>query len=158
MNDKILRNHLVKLLKGGQAFITFDQALKNVKPELRNKRPSGQIHSVWENLEHIRIAQEDILKYSIDPEWESPDWPKGYWPESSSSIDDKTWINSISSFLNDQEEVLKLVKNEKINLTSIIPHTKEHTYLREILLVADHNAYHLGQIMIARKLLNDWPV
>ena len=158
MKDKILRDHLVKLLKGGQAFVTFDNAMKNVKPELRNKRPSKEIHSVWENLEHMRIAQEDILKYSIDPKWESPDWPEGYWPQNSGSIDDNAWNESVASFIRDREEVIKLAMNEKIDLTSIIPHTEEHTYLREILLVADHNAYHLGQVVIARKLLNDWSV
>lgn len=158
MNDKVLRDHLVKLLKGGQAFVTFDQVIKNVKTDLRNKRPSKEIHSVWEYLEHMRLAQEDILKYSIDPKWESPDWPEGYWPQNSGSIDDNAWAESVASFLRDREEVIKLAMNEKIDLTSIIPHTEEHTYLREILLVADHNAYHLGQIVVARKLLNDWPV
>jgi uncharacterized damage-inducible protein DinB len=158
MKDKVLRDHLIKLLKGGQAFVTFEQAIKDVKPELRNKRPSKDIHSVWENLEHMKLAQEDILKYSIDPKWESPDWPEGYWPKNSGIIDDKAWADSVASFLKDREEVEKLAMNEKIDLTSIIPHTEEHTYLREILLVADHNAYHLGQIVIARKLLNNWPV
>jgi uncharacterized damage-inducible protein DinB len=156
MNDRILRDNIVQLLKGGQAFVTFEQALKNVKPEFRNKRPSKEIHSIWENLEHMRIAQEDILKYTIDPAWVSPDWPKDYWPNESDTIQNKDWNESIDSFLNDRDEVIKLAKNEKIDLSSIIPHTKEHTYLREILLVADHNAYHLGQIVTVRKLLNDW--
>jgi uncharacterized damage-inducible protein DinB len=158
MKDNVLRDHLVKLLKGGQAFVAFDQAIKNIKPELRNKRPSKEIHSVWENLEHMRIAQEDILKYSIDPKWESPDWPEGYWPKNSDAIDDPTWADSVATFQKDREETMKLSIDEKIDLTSIIPHTKEHTYLREILLIADHNAYHLGQIVIVRKLLKDWPV
>ena len=156
MNDKVFRDHLVNLLKGGQAFVTFERAVKDVKPELRNKKPAGEIHSVWEILEHMRIAQEDILKYSIDPKWESPDWPEGYWPKNSDAIDDNVWTNSVAAFLKDREEVIKFAINEKIDLTSIIPHTKEHTYLREILLIADHNAYHLGQIVIARKSLNDW--
>jgi uncharacterized damage-inducible protein DinB len=156
MNDRILRDNIVQLLKGGQAFVTFEQALKNVKPEFRNKRPSKEIHSIWENLEHMRIAQEDILKYTIDPAWVSPDWPKDYWPNESDTIQNKDWNESIDAFLNDRDEVIKLAKNEKIDLSSIIPHTKEHTYLREILLVADHNAYHLGQIVTVRKLLNDW--
>ena len=158
MKDRVLREHLVKLLEGGQAFVTFDKAIKDVKPEFRNKKPSGEIHSVWENLEHMRIAQEDILKYTIDLGWESPDWPENYWPKNTGPIDNNIWTNSVSSFIKDRREVIKLVMNEKIDLTSIIPHTKEHTYLREILLVADHNAYHLGQIVIVRKLLNDWPV
>jgi uncharacterized damage-inducible protein DinB len=156
MDNGILRDNIVQLLKGGQAFVTFEQALKNVKPELRNKRPSKEIHSIWENLEHMRIAQEDILKYTIDPKWVSPDWPKDYWPKETDAIKNKDWTDSINSFLKDLGEVIKLAENERIDLTSVIPHTKEHTYLREILLVADHNAYHLGQIVTARKLLNDW--
>ena len=156
MDNGILRDNIVQLLKGGQAFVTFEQALKNVKPELRNKRPSKEIHSIWENLEHMRIAQEDILKYTIDPKWVSPDWPKDYWPKETDAIKNKDWTDSINSFLKDLGEVIKLAENERIDLTSVIPHAKEHTYLREILLVANHNAYHLGQIVTARKLLNDW--
>ena len=156
MDNRILRDNIVQLLKGGQAFVTFEQALKNVKSELRNKRPSKDIHSIWENLEHMRIAQEDILKYTIDPKWVSPDWPKDYWPKETDAIKNKDWTDSINSFLKDLGEVIKLAENERIDLTSVIPHTKEHTYLREILLVADHNAYHLGQIVTVRKLLNDW--
>ena len=156
MDNGILRDNIVQLLKGGQAFVTFEQALKNVKPELRNKKPSKEIHSIWENLEHMRIAQEDILKYTIDPKWVSPDWPKDYWPKETDAIKNKDWTDSINSFLKDLGEVIKLAENERIDLTSVIPHTKEHTYLREILLVADHNAYHLGQIVSVRKLLNDW--
>jgi DinB superfamily len=156
MNEKIVRDHLVKLLNGGHAFVTFDQALKNVRPEKRNSRPPKEIHSIWENLEHMRIAQEDILNYALDPKWKSPDWPKRYWPEGSGPINDKIWSGSIDGFLKDRREIINIAKDEKINLTSIIPHTKEHTYFREILLVAEHNAYHLGQIVIVRKLLNDW--
>ena len=104
----------------------------------------------------MRIAQEDILKYTIDPKWVSPDWPKDYWPKETDAIKNKDWTDSINSFLKDLGEVIKLAENERIDLTSVIPHTKEHTYLREILLVADHNAYHLGQIVSVRKLLNDW--
>jgi len=157
MDDNILREHLVALLKGGQAFVTFKVALDNVKPEARNKKPADNIHSIWEELEHMRIAQEDILKYIVDPDWISPSWPEGYWPmEKSGTVDDKEWDKSITDFLNGREELLKIIRDEKINLTSVIPHTKKHTYLREILLVADHNAYHLGQILTERKLLNDW--
>jgi uncharacterized damage-inducible protein DinB len=156
MDAKVLREHVVRLLKGGQAYVTFEQALKGIKPEYRNRRPSKEIHSIWENLDHMRIAQEDILKYTIDPAWVSPDWPKGYWPKEADTIKIKEWNDTINAFLKDRGEVIKLAKNERIDLTSVIPHTNEHTYLREILLVADHNAYHLGQIVTVRKLLNDW--
>ena len=156
MTDNVVREHLVKLLRGGQAFTTFETAIENVNPKLRNKRPADNIHSVWENLEHIRIAQEDFLKYSIDPEWKSPDWPEGYWPNDKSEINDGKWNNSIDSFINDREQIIKLVLQENIDLTSKIPHTEVHTYLREILIASEHNAYHLGQILTTRKLLNDW--
>jgi uncharacterized damage-inducible protein DinB len=156
MTDKLLREQLINLLKGGRASVTFESALENVGPGLRNKRPSENIHSVWENLEHMRIAQEDILKYTVDKKWKSPVWPEGYWPDDKRNIDDEKWKNSLSSFLNDRDELIKLVLNENIGLTSKIPHTDGHTYLREILIVAEHNAYHLGQILTARKLLNDW--
>jgi len=156
MTDNVVREHLVKLLRGGQAFTTFETAIENVNPKLRNKRPADNIHSVWENLEHIRIAQEDLLKYSIDPEWKSPDWPEGYWPNDKSEINDGKWNNSIDSFINDREQIIKLVLQENIDLTSKIPHTEVHTYLREILIASEHNAYHLGQILTTRKLLNDW--
>jgi mRNA-degrading endonuclease HigB of HigAB toxin-antitoxin module len=157
MNQIVLRKELENLLLGGQAFVTFDQAVKNVKKASRNKRLSKEIHSVWENLEHMRIAQEDILKYCINPDWKSPEWPKGYWPAGNGIIDDNKWNATTNSFINDRQELIKLVQNEKIELISVIPHTKEHTYLREILIAAEHNAYHIGQIVIARKLLNDWP-
>lgn len=157
MDDNILREHLVALLKGGQAYVTFEAALDNVKPDARNKQPAEDIHSIWEELEHMRIAQEDILKYIVDPNWISPGWPEGYWPKKKAGVvEDEKWDKSISAFLNNREELIRITRNGKIDLTSIIPHTKKHTYLREILLVADHNAYHLGQILTARKLLNDW--
>jgi len=156
MNDKVMRENLVKLLKGGQAFAPFETVLENVNPDLRNKRPAENIHSIWENLEHIRIAQEDLLKYSIDPEWKSPVWPEGYWPNNKEKIDDEKWKNSLSSFYNDREELIKLLLDEGVDITSKIPHAKGHTYLREILIAAEHNAYHLGQILTTRKLLNDW--
>lgn len=156
MEDKILREQLVNLLKGGQASVTFESALENVNPALRNKRPSENVHSVWENLEHIRIAQEDILNYTIDPEWKSPKWPGGYWPADKGDISDEKWNKSLSSFLNDREKLINLSLDESVDLTARIPHTENHTYLREILIAGEHNAYHLGQILTTRKLLNDW--
>lgn len=156
MIDKVLRKHLVNFLNGGEASVTFEKALAGVKPGLRNRRPGENIHSVWENLEHIRIAQEDILKYTIDPEWKSPEWPEGYWPDDNGDIGDEKWNNSLSSFKKDREQLIRLALDDNIDLTTVIPHTESHTFLREILIAAEHNAYHLGQIIIARKLLNDW--
>lgn len=156
MNDSILRQNLVELLRGGHAHATAEQALDAVKPELRNVRPAGG-HSVWEELEHMRLAQEDILRYAVDASWISPPFPEGYWPKATASLTEEMWAASVAAFFADLEEVIKLALDTSIELTTEIPHGVEgHTYLREILLVADHNAYHLGQIVQTRKALGDW--
>ncbi len=156
MNDKILRDHLIKLLKGEQAHVSTAGALKDINPKIQNTRPSKNSHSVWELMEHVRIAQEDILKYMIDPSWESPQWPEGYWPSPDDDPSDDMFENALNAFLSDLDQIINIAKDEKIDLTSGIPHAKQHTYLREILLVADHNSYHIGQIVEARKILGDW--
>lgn len=158
MNDTALRESLVELLRGGHAHASAEQALKDVAPELRARRPSPDAHSVWEELEHMRIAQEDILRYTLDSSWQSPDWPAGYWSAQIETVTDEMWDESVSGFFSDLEELITLAKDESRDLTARIPHGEGRTYLREILLAADHNAYHLGQIVQARKILGDWPV
>jgi uncharacterized damage-inducible protein DinB len=157
MNEETLRADLVELLRGGHAHASPEQALKGVKPELRSRRPAKGIHSVWEELEHIRIAQEDILRYTLDASWQSPAWPDGYWPAEVEAVPDEMWEASVAGFFADLEELIELARNEAIDLTAKILHGEGRTYLREILLAADHNAYHLGQIVQTRKLLGDWP-
>jgi hypothetical protein len=156
VNDAILRNSLVDLLNGENAHVSPRRALDEVKAANRHKRPSPDVHSIWEELEHMRIAQEDILRYTLDADWTSPDWPGGYWPRERASVTDQMWDASVSNFFSDLEEVINLVRNPAIDLTAQIPHGEGHTYLREVFLVADHNAYHLGQIVQVRKLLGDW--
>ncbi len=156
MNEKIFRKELVNALTVEQAHLSLKSALNNLTPENRTRRPANEPHSVWELLEHIRITQEDILQYIKDPEWVSPDWPEGYWPKKNENISDDEWNNCISNFNNDLEELVKIIKDETIDLTSIIPHTKEHTYLREILIIIDHNSYHMAQIIQVRKHIGDW--
>lgn len=156
MNDSILRQNLVELLRGGHAHLTPEHALNGLSPSLRNVRPANSPHSVWENLEHMRLAQEDILRYTIDASWVSPDFPEGYWPKETGELTEEAWTTSVAAFFADLEEVIKLIEDESLDLTSEIPHGEGHTYLREILLVADHNAYHLGQIVQIRKSLGDW--
>ena len=158
MIDKIVRQHLADLLLKGQAHLTAEKILQEIKPDLRNKKPADQIHSIWEEIEHIRIAQEDILRYTLDPDWQSPEWPKGYWPVEATYSDSK-WHSTITGYFNDLNETVKLIHNSQIDLDQQIPHgEKGHTYLRELLLIADHNAYHLGKIVEIRKLLGNWPV
>lgn len=159
MNNSILREHLVNLLRGGQAHATAKQALDGLKPELRNVRSVGIEHSIWEEFEHMRLAQEDILRYMLDPNWVSPPFPEGYWPKTKEAVTEEVWGTSVAAFFADLEEIIQLAQNRNVDLTAEIPHGENgHTYLREILLVADHNAYHLGQIVQTRKAIGDWNV
>ncbi|MDR4496411.1 MAG: DinB family protein [Candidatus Scalindua sp.] len=147
MNNKALRKELIGLLKGGQAHSTLEEVLKELTPELCNKHPQKGIRSVYEELEHMRLAQEDILRYTLDPSWESPEWPDEFWPSDSDEMTEEILESAVSGFFSDLDELIALVKNPEFDLMSQIPHGEGHTYLREILLVADHNAYHLGKIV-----------
>ena len=155
MDDQVMREALIDLLTKGNAHVTVGKALDGLKPELRAKRPAEGIHSVWEELEHMRIAQEDILRYTLDQGWESPEWPQGYWP-SDAAPDDEAWKASVAQFQKDLAELCALVRDPARDLTARLPQGQGRTYLRQVLLVADHNAYHLGQIVQARKLLGAW--
>jgi hypothetical protein len=113
-------------------------------------------HTVWELLEHLRIAQEDIVRYTLDPGWVSPEWPKGYWPDPAAAVTEEAWKASLDGFFAGLEETVALARNPAIDLTARLPHGEGRTYLRQVLLVADHNAYHLGQVVETRKALGDW--
>jgi hypothetical protein len=157
MEDSVLRKTLVEYLNGGDAHVDARKALEGVKSESRNIRPDGLPHSIWELLEHLRIAQEDILRYTLDSSWVSPEFAEGYWPASDSQVTEKTWSDSVTRFFADLDEAATLVRNTGIDLTAKIPHGEGRTYLRQVLLIIDHNAYHLGQIVQVRKALGDWP-
>lgn len=148
-----MRDNLLKLLKGGQAHLTVKKALEGLGFKTRVIRFPASGHSIYEELEHMRLAQEDILRYTLDPAWESPQWPEGYWPLDNDDLTEKKWSNTITRFFNDLEEVIQLTRNPDIDLNDPIPHGEMRTYLRQILLVADHNAYHLGKIMLIRRAL-----
>jgi len=154
--DTSLRQHLLELLDGGHAHATFDAAVRNLSVALRGKRPKGAEHSPWEILEHLRIAQWDILEFSRDAKHESPDWPGGYWPRTAAPPDEKDWDQSIRTFRRDLKAMCDLVKNPSTDLYARIPHGTGQTILREALLAADHNAYHLGELVLARRLLGAW--
>jgi uncharacterized damage-inducible protein DinB len=156
MDDSVLRACLVGLLRGGNAYVKARKALDGVKAELRTRRAAEGLHSVWEELEHIRIAQEDILRYTLDAKWKSPKWPEGYWPSPGKAVTEEMWSASVAGFFRDLDEVIALVEDSSTDLTAQIPHGEGRTYLRQVLLVADHNAYHLGQIVQTRKALGDW--
>jgi len=156
VNDKSLREHLSNLLSGRGAHLDWKASFAGVPPKLRGVRPNGLPHSLWELLEHMRIAQWDILEFSRNARHESPDWPAGYWPEIPEPPSAKAWDNSLKSFEGDLAAMQKLVASPKTDLFARIPHGTGQTILREALLVADHNAYHLGQVVLVRRLLGAW--
>jgi hypothetical protein len=156
VDDSILREHLRKLIAGKEAHVDWDTALKKVPEKLRGKTPEGSPHSLWEILEHTRIAQRDILEFSRNPKHVSPDWPSGYWPKTSSPSNAVAWDKSVKQFRADREKMVKLVMDPKTDLSEPIPHGSGQTILREALIVADHNSYHLGQFVLVRRLLHSW--
>jgi hypothetical protein len=155
-NEKILREQLVELLSGGQAHVDWKAALTGIPANLRGVRPKGMPHSVWELFEHMRIAQWDILEFSRNPKHVSPDWPQGYWPGTPEPPNAKAWAKSMKLFALDLAAMKKLVTSPRTDLFARIPHGDGQTILREALLVADHNAYHLGEIVIVRRVLGAW--
>lgn len=156
MDDKVLRQALVNLLREGHAHVTVEQALRGLAPGNRGKRPSPKLHSVFEELEHMRITQEDILRYTLDASWKSPEFPGGYWPDPDLRLTGARWTRALEGFRSDLEEVCALALDASRDLTALVPHGEGRTYLRQVLLVADHNAYHTAQILTIRKLLGDW--
>jgi hypothetical protein len=151
-----LRDHLLFLLKGGGAHVGFDDAIQGLAVPLRGKRPKGAGHSPWEILEHMRLAQWDILEFSRDPNHKSPIWPEGYWPQTRHPVNTRAWAKSVQSFRADREAMCKLVTDESTHLFARVPWGSGQTVLREALLVADHNAYHLGEMVLVRRLLGAW--
>jgi hypothetical protein len=154
--DKALREHLIYLLGGGGAHVDFESAVKDVPADLRGKKPKNAAHSLWGILEHLRIAQWDILDFSRNPKYQALKWPDEYWPRTEAPPDDRAWNQSIKKFRADLEAMKKLVADPKTDLYVKIPHGEGQTILREALLIADHNAYHLGEFVILRRLLGDW--
>ena len=156
MNEKSLREHLANLLSGRGAHLDWKASFGGIPPKIRGVRPGGMPHSLWELLEHMRIAQWDILEFSRDPKHVSPDWPEGYWPKNPEPPNAKAWDKSVKLFTRDLAAMQKLIASPKTDLFARIPHGTGQTILREALLVADHNAYHLGQFVSVRRLLGTW--
>jgi hypothetical protein len=152
MNDAV-REQIIKLLQGGQAHLTLDDVLKDFPANLRGVKPAGAPHSAWQLLEHMRIAQWDILEFSRSAKHISPPWPEGYWPKTDKPPSDAAWKKTVAAIRKDIRAMQKLVENPRTDLYSRIPHGTGQNLLREALLIADHNAYHLGQLMLVRRLL-----
>src|SRR5215469_2748121 len=151
-----LRQHLLELLTGGHAHANFADAVQGLTPKLRGTRPAGFPHSAWMILEHLRLAQADILEFSRNQKHESPKWPEGYWPKTEAPPNAEAWSQSVDQFQSDLNAMKELVKNPKTDLFARITWGDGHTILREALLVADHNSYHVAQLVDVRRLLGAW--
>jgi hypothetical protein len=154
--DQILRDHLLELLKGGHAHANFDKAIAGLPVNLRGARAPKLPHTVWQLVEHLRIAQWDILEFSRDEKHVSPDWPAGYWPESEAPPDDAAWEKSVGDFHRELQAMQDLVADPKTDLYAKLPWGDGQTVLREAMMLADHNAYHVAQIVSVRQVLGAW--
>jgi hypothetical protein len=155
-NDSPLRDQLVQLLRGGHAHATFDDGIRGFPLDRIGVRPAGAPYSAWELLEHMRIAQKDILEFSRSAEYVSPKWPEGYWPNSPAPERDSQWNESILAFRHDLATFEALIQDPAQDLNGKFSWGDGQTLLREALLIADHNSYHLGQSVLVRRLLGAW--
>jgi DinB family protein len=151
-----LREQLISLLRGGNAHITFEDAIERIDPKVRGVKPDGAEHTAWQLLEHMRLAQWDIVEFSRSAKHVSPEWPEGYWPKTDKPPSEAAWKKSVASVKTDRETMIKLVADPKTDLYAKIPHGTGQNILREALLVADHNSYHLGQLVLLQRLLGAW--
>ncbi len=155
--DPKARDLLARSLGWSEAHVSFDDAVRDIPVHLRGVRPAGLPHSPWELLEHIRIAQRDILSFSLTARYEGLDWPSGYWPPSPEPPGSEAWDRSVAAVREDRERLQELARDARVDLIAITPHGTDQTYLRELLLVVDHSAYHVGQLVLVRRLLGAWP-
>jgi hypothetical protein len=156
MSDQALREHVIYLLEGGGAHLNFEQAIADLPADLRGKKVEGVPHTAWRLLEHMRICQWDILEFSRNADHVSPDFPDGYWPATDGLPGDDAWDQCLEAFRTNLRAMVDLVTDPQTDLFARIPHGDGQTILREALLVADHNAYHLGQLVFLRRCLGCW--
>jgi hypothetical protein len=152
--DEFIIGELTKLLLGGSAHISLQDALKGLKPGLRGNKVEHMPYTIWQLVEHIRIAQWDMLQFSRDAEHKSPKWPDDYWPKETAPAHESDWEGSLAQINSDLDEFIELMEHS--DLYQKIPHGDGQTILREALQIADHNAYHIGEIVAIRRLLGDW--
>jgi hypothetical protein len=157
MSDDPLRAHLERLLDWEDAHVAFDAAVSDIPLDMRGRRASGLPYSPWQLVEHMRITQHDILDFCRNPNYAEMKWPDDYWPKTSEPPGPNAWEKSVASFRGDREALKQFFADPNLDLFAVIPHGTGQTYLREALLVADHNAYHVGQLVAVRRLLGDWP-
>jgi hypothetical protein len=151
---KALVSELTKLLLGGSAHISFQDAIKGLNPKLRGVKPDNMPYSIWQLVDHMRIAQWDMLQFSKDADHKSPEWPGEYWPTESEPADDDAWKGAIEQINSDLDEFIELLEHSDIYQP--LEHGDGQSVLREALQIADHNSYHIGEIVAIRRVLGDW--
>ena len=156
-NDQVMRSELLALLQGGNAHMDFEEAVAGFPLEFINKKPPNTPYSFWHFLEHLRIAQWDILEFIRNPRHVSPEYPAGYRPGPEEKTDEAGWQKSCDGFRSDLEALQEMVRDETVDLLAPIPHAPSYNVFREVLLAADHNAYHIGEIAIMRQIMEIWP-
>lgn len=156
-SDDSLRKHVLYLLRGGGAHLSFDDFVASFPPDLSNRQIEGLPYTPWQVLEHMRIAQSDILEFSRDADYVSPEFPKGYWPTPNEPGSPALWQQAVDEFQKDLQQMEALVENPSTDLHAKIPHGDGQTILREALLIADHNAYHLGVLTVMARILKAGP-
>ncbi len=157
MSDSELRNQLVKMLTVQQAHMGLEDAVKNFPAKDFNTRPPNVEYTFWHLLEHLRITQWDILDYCRNPNYKTIEWPRDYWPAKDATTDAAGWQHTLDQFKADVGELVAIVKNPQTDLYAPIPHGSDgHNILREVLVVADHNAYHIGELGILRQVVKNW--
>jgi DinB family protein len=155
-NDTVLRELLARVLSWEDAHAGFETAVRDLPVDLRGAQPAGLPYSPWQMLEHLRITQHDILDFCINPDYKEIAWPKEYWPSTAVPPSEAAWDDSVAAFLKDREALAKLAADTSIELDARIPHGSGQTCLRELILAADHTAYHVGQLVLIRRLLGSW--
>ncbi|CAN5729225.1 DinB family protein [soil metagenome] len=154
--DEQLREQLIKGMQSGRAFTSLDQILAGISLQNAGRQVPELPYTLWQLMEHLRIALWDILEFSRDPDYASPQWPEGYWPDEKAPTDQKALDQSRKAIADGIAEMGQLVKEEANDLFTPFPHGSGQNLVREVMLVAEHNAYHLGQIVLLRRLLGDW--
>ena len=155
--DPDIREHLAQVLAWEDAHATYDAAVGGLAEQLRGRIPSGLPYSPWQLVEHLRITQHDLLDFCRNPEYEELAWPGDYWPKDVAPPSGKAWDESLRRYREDREALQSLARDPDVDLTARIPHGTGQTYLREILLAIDHAAYHIGELIVVRRLLGAWP-
>lgn len=156
MNEHDIREHVRRMLSWEEAHVGFEKAVDGIPEGARGRRPEGLPYSAWQLLEHLRLAQHDILDFCVNPDYAEMKWPDDYWPKDPAPPSAAAWDASVQQFLEDRAALEAIATDTSRDLTAKIPHGTGQTYLRELLLIADHNAHHIGALVVVRRLLGVW--